>query len=109
MCTSVPIIQIRITYSTFAAFAIAAIRKWPRKLCNCRSSASANERGAHRGESPHLHEIHQSMRFTSDRAPRFCAGVVIEVGIVVRAADIVGYMIGWSAGRALAYARRRGW
>jgi hypothetical protein len=49
------------------------------------------------------------MRFTSDRAPRFCAGVVVEADIVVRAADIIGYMIGWSVDRALTCAGRRGW
>jgi|SoimicmetaTmtLMB_FD_contig_31_3692696_length_434_multi_2_in_0_out_0_1 hypothetical protein len=39
----------------------------------------------------------------------FCAGVVLDRGLVVRAAPILKYMIGWDRSRVLSYARGRGW
>lgn len=42
--------------------------------------------------------------------PDFCAGVVLDGrGIVVRAAPIIRYMIGWTEARVVRYARQRGW
>ena len=42
-------------------------------------------------------------------APYFCAGVVLEEGVVVKAAPILGYMRGWSMSKCQNYARRKGW
>jgi hypothetical protein len=42
-------------------------------------------------------------------APHFCAGLVLEHGVVVRAAPILGYMKGWKAERVRGYALLRGW
>lgn len=39
----------------------------------------------------------------------FYAGLVFYGGIVVRAAPIIGYMIGWTAGMVRRYCRRRGY
>lgn len=46
------------------------------------------------------------MRITS---PYFCAGLVLENGIVKRAAPILKYMIGWTRERVLSYAYGKGW
>jgi hypothetical protein len=42
-------------------------------------------------------------------APHFCAGCGIEHGRVTWAAPILAYMVGWTEGRVLAYALRKGW
>jgi len=42
-------------------------------------------------------------------APHFNAGIVIERGFVVRAAPILGYMVGWDHERASAYLGGKGW
>jgi hypothetical protein len=42
-------------------------------------------------------------------APTFTAAVVLENGIVVRAAPIVAYMMGWDRRRVLGYAHKRNW
>jgi hypothetical protein len=41
----------------------------------------------------------------------FCAGVVADpvTQHIMRAAPIIGYMVGWSSSRVLRYARMRGW
>jgi hypothetical protein len=39
----------------------------------------------------------------------FCAGLVLRAGVVVAAAPILQYMLGWRGERVLIYARRRGW
>jgi len=41
--------------------------------------------------------------------PNFIAGAVVREGRVVRAAPILGYVIGWPVERVIALARRRGW
>jgi hypothetical protein len=41
--------------------------------------------------------------------PRFCAGVVIDNGVVVRVPPVLRYMIGWSEIRVCQYAELRGW
>jgi len=42
-------------------------------------------------------------------APHFCAGLVLENDLVIRAAPILRYMVGWRRERVMAYARRKGW
>lgn len=43
-------------------------------------------------------------------APHFYAGIVLDdAGIVVQAAPIVRYMIGWTRERASAYISRKRW
>lgn len=42
-------------------------------------------------------------------APYFVAGVVLENGSVIRAADIVSYMLGKSSGWVMLYCLRKGW
>lgn len=42
-------------------------------------------------------------------APHFNAGIVIERGVVVRAAPILGYLVGWDCERASAYLKGKGW
>lgn len=42
-------------------------------------------------------------------APHFCAAVVVENGVVVRAAPILRYMLGWDRAKVLGYAKRKGW
>lgn len=42
-------------------------------------------------------------------APTFCAGLVLNGTIVIRAAPIIAYMIGWQAARVRLYVERRGW
>jgi hypothetical protein len=41
--------------------------------------------------------------------PNFVAGLVIKDDRAVRAAPILGYMIGWPTERIVALAQRRGW
>lgn len=42
-------------------------------------------------------------------SPYFVAGVVLRDGYVVRAADILHYMVGKRMSRVLAYSRNKGW
>lgn len=42
-------------------------------------------------------------------APYFCAGLVLENDVVVRAAPILGYMRGWSLERVSHYAKSKRW
>lgn len=42
-------------------------------------------------------------------AKSFCAGLVARDGKVVRAAPIIGYMVGWDGGRVAAYCKKKGW
>lgn len=43
-------------------------------------------------------------------APHFYAAVLLDSsGIVIRAAPILKYMLGWSETRVRAYAQRKGW
>ena len=42
-------------------------------------------------------------------APHFCAAVVLDSDIVVRAAPILKYMLGWSRWRVADYCRNKGW
>jgi hypothetical protein len=46
---------------------------------------------------------------TCDGGRAFTAGIEVLDGVVVRAAPIIKYMIGWSVGDAMVYATRRGW
>lgn len=39
----------------------------------------------------------------------FCAGVVFKDGVVVQAAPILNYMLGWDRPSVLRYAYARGW
>lgn len=39
----------------------------------------------------------------------FCAGVVLQDAIVVAAAPVVRYMLGWPAERVIRYGVRKGW
>jgi len=41
-------------------------------------------------------------------APHFVAGLETD-GVVRRAADIIGYMVGWPDERVRAYIYRKGW
>jgi len=41
--------------------------------------------------------------------PNFVAGLVIKDDRAIRAAPILGYMIGWPIERIIALAQRRGW
>jgi hypothetical protein len=41
--------------------------------------------------------------------PNFVAGLVIKDDRVIRAAPILGYVIGWPTERIIALAQRRGW
>ena len=42
-------------------------------------------------------------------APHFNAGIVARDGIVIEAAPIVRYMIGWDGKRVVDYCRAHGW
>ena len=42
-------------------------------------------------------------------APYFVAGIVLEEGVVIEAAPIVRYMMGWSGMRVRSYAKRKHW
>jgi hypothetical protein len=42
-------------------------------------------------------------------APHFNAAVVLDQGVVVRAAPILKYMVGWTAARVVRYCFRKGW
>jgi hypothetical protein len=42
-------------------------------------------------------------------APTFCAGLVLSGAVVIKAAPIIGYMLGWTAARVRIYVERRGW
>ena len=43
-------------------------------------------------------------------ARHMCAGVVLDSAeVVVRAAPILRYMLGWHADRVMSYAARKGW
>jgi hypothetical protein len=42
-------------------------------------------------------------------APHFYAAVVLRCDVVIRAAPILKYMMGWSSERVKQYARRKGW
>ena len=42
-------------------------------------------------------------------AAHFVAGVVLENGLAIRAADIVKYMVGKRIGWILAYCQSKGW
>lgn len=42
-------------------------------------------------------------------APHFCAGGEIQNRIVVNAAPIIKYMIGWDAERTLNFCTRKNW
>ena len=42
-------------------------------------------------------------------APPFTTTVTFEDGIVVRAAPVIKYMIGWTRDRVLAHVTRNGW
>jgi len=43
-------------------------------------------------------------------APHFCAGVVVSPrGVIVEAAPILGYALGWTGRRLREYAGRKGW
>lgn len=41
--------------------------------------------------------------------PSFVAGLDVKRGVVIRAAPIVRYMLGWTLHRVQEYAYRRGW
>ncbi len=43
------------------------------------------------------------------KAKHFCAGLVIDGTVVVEAAPILQYMVGWSRVKVAKYARRRKW
>lgn len=50
------------------------------------------------------------MRLLRLVAPHFVAGVLVdERGLVVEAAPIVGYSVGWTGANLRKYAARRGW
>lgn len=49
------------------------------------------------------------VRIVSNSSPTFVAGLVAEDGEVVRAAPIIGYMLGWDGRRVAAYCALRGW
>ena len=42
-------------------------------------------------------------------APHFVAGVAIQDGVVVKAAPIMRYAIGWTGVRLRTYIKRKGW
>lgn len=42
-------------------------------------------------------------------APHFCAGIVAVDGLVIAAAPIVRYMVGWDGRRMRDYCCRKGW
>ncbi len=42
-------------------------------------------------------------------SPYFVAAVILEMGVVVDAAPILRYMMGWSAVRVEGYCSRKGW
>lgn len=42
-------------------------------------------------------------------APHFVAGVIARGGVIVEAAPIVRYMLGWDGRRFAAYCRRQQW
>ena len=42
-------------------------------------------------------------------APHFCAALVAHNGLVVKAAPIIKYMVGWDASRVRDYCRSKGW
>jgi len=46
------------------------------------------------------------IRITS---PRFVAGIVVGRELVVHAAPILCYMVGWHVDKAINYALKRGW
>jgi hypothetical protein len=48
-------------------------------------------------------------RLISIVGPNFAAGLITNRGVVVRAAPILRYMIGWRIDHVLEYARSRGW
>lgn len=51
-----------------------------------------------------------SPRLTRIEAPHFVAGVISnEKGIVIRAAPIINYMVGWHVVRVWRYAQRKKW
>jgi hypothetical protein len=39
----------------------------------------------------------------------FCAGVELEADVVVRAAPMLRYMLGWNSRKVLNYAAKRNW
>lgn len=49
------------------------------------------------------------MILASIDAPHFFAGIVLDGGVVIRAAPIVRYMYGWSRERVRGYCRHKGW
>jgi hypothetical protein len=42
-------------------------------------------------------------------APHFYAGVIVEDGVVVRAAPILKWCVGWQRDRLALYFKRKGW
>ncbi len=42
-------------------------------------------------------------------SPYFVAGIEVSGSLVVRAAPIIRYMIGWEIGRVVKYANHKGW
>jgi hypothetical protein len=42
-------------------------------------------------------------------APHFCAGIVLVDDVVVDAAPIVRYMVGWSRSKVEAYTKKKNW
>lgn len=48
-------------------------------------------------------------RIISIDAPHFAAAVVLEQGLVTRAAPILSYMHGWSLEEVQAYVKRKRW
>jgi len=42
-------------------------------------------------------------------APHMCSGIILENDVVVRAAPIVKYMVGWPRHQVRDYCQRKGW
>lgn len=49
------------------------------------------------------------MRIIHIDAPHFCAGVLLNGDVVVRAAPILKYMKGWTWHRVMAYCDKKRW
>jgi len=49
------------------------------------------------------------MTWKTITAPHFVAYVDIDAGVVIDAAPIVRYMIGWGYFKVLGYCQRKGW
>ena len=50
-----------------------------------------------------IHDLYQIM------APHFCAGFVMKEDVVVNAAPIIRYMMGWSYRKVQAYCQKKNW